>query len=262
MANIYDDGTYLQNNPMLHEEDSLYKADYICGLLESINFTGACVKVLDVGGGAGLVSYEVCNFLHNKGFEVECHAFDLSDDMLAIQQKNNPYITRTGKDISDFLGHGVYDLTLLIDVIEHIDRHQDFSQKIDSISEYFVYNIPIEYNFLDFFRNLLMGLNYYKKQTLFLGHLHFFSVNSAKNFVRSHHILCRWIFPDYYGHLLSSSDSSYVKQRARFLRNFELRISNFIYTYMKKLSPWLIHTSIFILASSSSLRVKNEKIDR
>jgi len=257
MSNIYKNGIYLHNNPSLHQEDSEYKSFYICNLLEKINFKSKNIKILDVGGGAGLISKSVCSYLERKGFDLECHAFDLSEEMLLIQKKNNPYITFTSSNSTDFYCKNYYDVTLLIDVIEHIEEKDTFANFIDNITNYVVYNIPVEHNLADWLRNLFMLGKYYKKMTLAVGHIHFFSLFSAKKFVESHHRIQNWTFPNYYGHLLNSNHPNYVSQRKRIIRSVEFHISNLIYKYLKKLSPLLIHTSIFILASSRSF--KNSK---
>ena len=48
MTDIYQDGTYIDNNPSLHREDSEYKSRYIRTLLEGLRFDGSPIRVLDM----------------------------------------------------------------------------------------------------------------------------------------------------------------------------------------------------------------------
>ncbi|WP_319245547.1 methyltransferase domain-containing protein [uncultured Propionivibrio sp.] len=250
-SDIYRDGTYLRNNPTLHSEDSSYKFAYICRLLERCTFPETSVCVLDVGGGGGIISALVCEKLAQQGLHVECHAFDLSPEMLAQQRANNRYITLASSDFGEICQQR-YDLALLIDVIEHIPDNGPVADDIDEIARQVIYNIPIERNLLDWLRNLYMKRRYYAQQMTSLGHVHFYSYGSAKRFVREHHRPVASIFPDYSGHLLESDFPDYVVQRANQLRGFELRISRLIYWCLKPLAPWLIQGSLFILAESRS----------
>lgn len=252
MTNIYQDGTYLEKNPSLHEEDSEYKFSYIRKLLLDVRPEGERFRVLDIGGGAGLVAAQVCQFLSTKGVPVECHAFDLSTDMLAKQKANNPFVTLATSDFKEIKNCGAYDLALLIDVIEHIPDNDSIADEVDRLSSYVIYNIPIEYNLLDWLRNIYLSGRYYASQTASIGHVHFFSVSSAKKFIRAHHRMLRYSFPDFSGHLLDSHHPDYVKQRANSLRRAELRFSRFVYKWFNWLAPWLIQGSLFVLAERST----------
>ena len=250
MVNIYQDGTYLENNPSLHEEDSEYKSHYIRRLLKDLHFDSEPVRVLDIGGGAGIISTQICQFLSAGGCRVECHAFDLSVDMLATQKANNPFLTLATSDFEQIRRSGKYHLTLLIDVIEHIPDNASLADEVNIISQYVVYNIPIERNLFDWLRNIYFSGGYYKSQTASIGHIHFFSASSAKHFVRKHHSVIEMAIPDFSGHLLASPHLAYVKQRNSRLRLAELCLSQFIYRRLNWLAPWLIQGSLFILAGS------------
>jgi hypothetical protein len=248
-GNIYRDGTYLRNNPTLHGEDSNYKFAYIRRLLKRCAFAGPSVRILDVGGGCGTIAALLCEHLAQQGLQVECHAFDLSLDMLEQQRANNQYNTLVTSDFAE-IREQRYDLALLIDVIEHISDNGPVADDIDSIARHIIYNIPIELNLFDWMRNLYMRRRYYVAQTESLGHVHFYSFLGVKRFVRKHHLLIDTIFPDYPGHLLESEFPDYVAQRTNRLRGLELSISRMIYRFLKPFAPWLIQGSLFILADS------------
>ncbi len=248
MSDIYVDGTYIQNNPSLHEEDSLYKFAYIRELLQGMTFPGKRIRILDVGGGAGAISADVCRLLSQAQIEVECHAFDLSQEMLSVQKGNNPFITLATSDFEEIKNSGNYDLALLIDVIEHIPDNEKFADEIDRLARFIIYNIPTERNLLDWLRNLYMRGQYYVSQTKSLGHIHFFSAGSAKRFVMKHHKFRKSIFPDFSNHVLQSPHVDCVRQRLNALRRAELTISRLIYKWLKWLAPWIIQGSLFVLA--------------
>ncbi len=251
IGNIYSDGTYLRNNPTLHGEDGEYKFVYISRLLARCSFVGPSVRILDIGGGGGGIALLVCQHLAQQGLEVECHAFDLSPEMLIQQRANNPYNTLATSDFA-LIREQRYDLALLIDVIEHISDNGPVADDVDRIARHVIYNIPIERNLFDWLRNLYMKRRYYALQTESLGHVHFYSYGGAKRFVRTHHRPVDWISPDYPGHLLESSFPDYVLQRKNRLRGLELSISRLIYRHLKPLAPWLIQGSLFILADSKA----------
>lgn len=251
-GNIYSDGTYLRNNPTLHGEDSAYKFKYIERLLSRCSFTNPVVRVLDIGGGTGIIAALVCRRLAKMGIQVECQSFDLSPEMLVQQRANNPYNTLATSDFSQ-IREQRYDLALLIDVIEHIPDNGSLADDVDRIAKHVIYNIPIEHNLFDWLRNLYMKQQYYAVQTASLGHVHFYSYYSAKRFVRARHELADWIFPDYPGHLLESDFPDYVMQRSNRLRRMELLISRFIYRYLRPLAPWITQGSLFMRAKSRVL---------
>ena len=248
MTDIYRDGTYVKNNPSLHEEDSEYKVRYIRALLERLRFESDPIRVLDIGGGAGIVAAQVCRYLSAGGARVECHAFDLSPDMLAAQRRNNPYLSLATSNFDQIKAFPGYDLALLIDVIEHIPENGRMADEVDRLSRYVLYNIPTERNLLDWLRNIYTGGRYYPLQTASLGHVHFFSAATARRFVASHHRLRYWLFPDFSGHVLRAPHPDYVWQRENRLRRAELSLSRFVYRYLKPIAPYLIQGSLFILA--------------
>lgn len=248
---IYRNGVYIQNNPSLHMEDAAYKFGYIKHALDRCLLVGPVIRVLDVGGGTGAIAALVCQHIAERGFQVECHAYDLSVEMLDQQRTNNSFTTVATADFGE-IQHQSYDLALLIDVIEHIPENKEVATDIDRIARNIIYNIPTERNLFDLIRNFYLK-GHYAMQTATLGHLHFYSYRSAKRFVRKHHKLVCWVFPDYAGHLLQSQFPGYVKQRASRLRKFELVMSYYIYRYLNPLAPWIIQGSLFILAQSRTL---------
>jgi 2-polyprenyl-3-methyl-5-hydroxy-6-metoxy-1,4-benzoquinol methylase len=159
VTEIYNNNQYISNNPNLHTEDSLFKFNNLKKYLEKIEIFDNKIKILDVGGGAGILGKYVVTYFEDKNVIVKIDALDLSFEMLNIQKLNNPNISnRYNCSIEDF-SESNYDLTLMIDVIEHIPNNVLAAEKLNRISKYIIYNIPIEFNFFDLLKSFLTLIN-------------------------------------------------------------------------------------------------------
>ena len=94
MTDIYNNNSYLEKNPTLHTEDSEFKFENIKRFLSSIVVKYNRIKILDIGGGAGIIGKLVLEFFLDSGIIVTFHSLDLSKQMLKIQLKNNPQIKK------------------------------------------------------------------------------------------------------------------------------------------------------------------------
>ncbi len=93
---LYLSGAYLRNNPTLHSEDSAWKAKIIYPFLDRVVALRDApqLKVLDVGGGAGLLLRMIGDYLtHKHGRSVAKCALEYSTQMLEVQKANNPDLT-------------------------------------------------------------------------------------------------------------------------------------------------------------------------
>lgn len=250
---IYSDGTYAKFNPTLHVEDSAYKMSYIENLLKNIEWNQTAVSILDIGGGAGELGRMVCDWFVANGYTVSMSALDIANEMIDVQKINNPYIKETYVGNLELLGDKKFDLVLMIDVIEHIENCDQFADRLNNHSRYIVYNIPTEINLVDILRNIAMCKRYYSLQTESLGHVHFFSVNSAAKFVALHHELVKTIFSKYALYVLTSTHSDYVNQRRIRIRRIELIISVMIQKLLPSFAPYIIQGSLFCLSKSKPI---------
>ena len=140
---IYNDDSYIRNNPTLHSEDSKFKFKNILSFLRSIDVKNDKIRILDVGGGAGLLGKMVMEYFIKKNIKVTFHSLDLSEEMLKIQKKNNPKIQKLINLPIEECRESNYDLILMIDVIEHIPGKNSAANKLNKLSRYIIYNIPI-----------------------------------------------------------------------------------------------------------------------
>ena len=246
---IYQSGEYIDKNPTLHDEDASFKVNNIINIFESsIDLKQKKkIKILDIGGGNGSVGFLFSQYLKEKRYEFEFHAIDMSEEMLKIQKKCNPFLKQIFfgdiKNLND-----KYDLVLLIDVIEHIEDYKIFTNNLKEISSYAIYNIPIEKNLFDLFRNFYFKGKYYKNQFTTLGHVNFFSFKSAIFYLNSNFKLLNYKFVPYANHILKSNFHEYISQRKSKIRLAELKISKFISKYFKIISPYVIQGSLYSLS--------------
>ena len=118
MIQIYEDGTYLDNNPLWHEEDSPWKAKQIRSIIEknSLNLKSIC----EIGCGAG----EILNQLSEQyaddkefvGYGISPQAFKLCNK----KSKNNLIFK-----LSDLLEDTAvyFDIVMAFDVFEHVEDY-------------------------------------------------------------------------------------------------------------------------------------------
>lgn len=160
LKNLYLTDEYILKNPSIHEEDSPWKINKIIPLINNFisNFNKNEVFLLDVGGGAGLILNAVADYIKdNFTINVNKFAIDLSPGILKIQKKNNPDLIKIlNQDIrkTSFLNKEI-DLTLMIDVLEHVPNPIEALVELRRISRYVILKVPLEDNLYLNILNLL-----------------------------------------------------------------------------------------------------------
>src|SRR5208283_1226544 len=113
MDNIYNNGTYLENNPSWHVEDSPWKAANILKMIRNNNIDPNLV--CEIGCGAGEILIHLSKRLGQHvifhGYEISKQAYDL------CVQTNNDRVTYFLKDMLSSQDRDYYDLILIIDLI-------------------------------------------------------------------------------------------------------------------------------------------------
>lgn len=174
---IYNNQTYLSNNPTWHEEDAEFKADRIEKLLRkhSITFKRVC----EVGCGSG----EILVQLQNRFPEVSSWVgYDISNDAISIaEKKTNEKLTFELQDIAQVDSSVSYDLMLVIDVIEHLENYFSFLDTISEKSRYFVFHIPLDMCVWSLLRE---GMLIESKKRV--GHIHNFTEDFIKSILNDH----------------------------------------------------------------------------
>jgi ubiquinone/menaquinone biosynthesis C-methylase UbiE len=189
-SNIYYSGEYIRKNPTLDVEDTPWKLKKIIPLLDKfISQTSLTkVKILDVGGGAGLFLKGISDYLRTKNINVEQYALDLSAEMLQIQKENNADIKSVfvGSIEKTSFKDKEVDLVLMIDVLEHVPDTAAALKELSRISKYVIFKVPLEnnlyYNILNLIKLGRLRLDIFQK----VGHLHFYTFRKLRRQLEVH----------------------------------------------------------------------------
>jgi hypothetical protein len=173
MSDMYVDGEYSRQNPTWDVEDAPWKADLIFRMLEKHQLNPG--SVCEVGCGCGEILFQLqqrmdpaCTF---TGYDISPQAIGLcgprANDRLQFRCRN-------------FLEEDdVYDLILLVDIIEHLEDYFRFLRIIGQKSRYVVLHIPLE-----MFVLAVLYPQFHRGQRAKVGHLHYFSRDTALELLR------------------------------------------------------------------------------
>ncbi|MFD2720227.1 class I SAM-dependent methyltransferase [Hymenobacter monticola] len=165
MQDIYNDRTYLANNPTWHEEDAPFKAERILRLLRRHPVPRA--TVCEVGCGSGEVLVQLAAQLPGSTFT----GFDISEDALALAApKQTARLRFEQHDLAAQPVTEPYDLLLVIDVIEHLPNYFQFLEGIASASRYTVFHIPLDLSLWSLLREQMLI-----ESKARVGHIHNFT---------------------------------------------------------------------------------------
>lgn len=168
--NIYEDGTYLSNNPNWHEQDSSWKAEKIDRLLKK---NGICPSTLcEVGCGAGGILSWLSQHYGNKtmfsGYEISPHAFEI------CRKKMSGNLNYFHKNLFDDNGAMLFDVIMAIDVFEHVEDYFGFLRRLREKGTYKVFHIPLDLSVQTILRSSPI-----MKQRTSVGHIHYFTKETA-----------------------------------------------------------------------------------
>jgi cyclopropane fatty-acyl-phospholipid synthase-like methyltransferase len=166
---IYEDGTYFNNNPTWHEEDSPWKAKQIEMMLKKNNIDP--LTICEVGCGAG----EILNCLVNtsntnivfSGYEISPQAFKICKK----KEKENLHFFL--KDLLDE-SNTSFDVVMAIDVFEHIEDYLGFLRRLRTKGKYKILHIPLDLSV----QTVLRSYPILDKRASW-GHLHYFTKETA-----------------------------------------------------------------------------------
>jgi cyclopropane fatty-acyl-phospholipid synthase-like methyltransferase len=169
MKNIYDDGTYLNNNPSWHEDDSAWKAKQIVKIIEKNNLNPE--RICEVGCGAGEIlnqlSMQYADDKEYIGYEISAHAIKL------CTKKQKPNLKFKLRDILED-GDVYFDILMAIDVFEHVEDYFTFLRKLKDKAEYKIFHIPLDLSVQTVFRASPILKKRYE-----IGHIHYFTKDTA-----------------------------------------------------------------------------------
>ena len=170
MNKIYENGTYLDNNPTWHEEDSQWKAKYIATIIKRNNLVPS--TICEIGCGAG----EILNRLQTEfgdkvifsGYEISPQAFELCN------RKSKHNLQYFPKSLLDEKKETIFDVVMAIDVFEHVEDYRGFLRELKERGKYKVFHIPLELTVQTVLRSSPL-----LKSRLSFGHIHYFTKETA-----------------------------------------------------------------------------------
>jgi cyclopropane fatty-acyl-phospholipid synthase-like methyltransferase len=168
MNNIYEDGTYLENNQTWHEEDSPWKAQQIAKIMKrnSLNPSTVC----EVGCGAG----EIINQLSLDKTDTQFYGYEISPQAYSLcGKKSKDNLSFFLKDLFED-NEQYFDVVMAIDVFEHVDDYFGFLRKLRKKGEYKIFHIPLDLSVQTVLRSspILNGRES-------VGHIHYFTKETA-----------------------------------------------------------------------------------
>ncbi|HEX4203756.1 MAG TPA: methyltransferase domain-containing protein [Ktedonobacteraceae bacterium] len=180
---IYTNGEYLQRNPGWHVAAASWKAQAILRMMTKHGIDPQTVCEIGCGSGEILRLLQThldisCTF---SGYEISPQAYDM-----ATSRENE----RLHFHLADFqeMDRSVYDLILLIDVVQHFENWFGYLKKIKAQSTYKILQLPLDVFVFSALRNEL--INYHRAA----GHLHFFTKDVALELLRE----CGYEVVDYW----------------------------------------------------------------
>jgi hypothetical protein len=165
-AQIYVDGTYLENNSTWHVEDSPWKAEQILKIFSKNNISPH--KICEVGCGAGEILRQLSlkmpstNFV---GYELSPQAFEL------CKTRESEKLHYALKNIIE--ENVFFDGLLCIDVFEHVEDYIGFLKALKSKATYKIFHIPLDISVL----TVLRGSMVMSRKSV--GHIHYFTPETA-----------------------------------------------------------------------------------
>ena len=169
--NIYKNGSYLENNPTWHVEDSPWKAQQIARILRANNISPS--TACEVGCGAGEIleclSVAFGNNVTLSGYEISPQAFEICRKKETQSLKFH---------LTDFFDGGervpTFDVVMAIDVIEHVEDYLGFLHQLRTKGTYKIFHIPLDLSVQAVLRSAPI-LN----ARASVGHIHYFTKETA-----------------------------------------------------------------------------------
>jgi len=208
---LYKQGSYLEQNPDWHVEDSAWKARQVASMLSRNKLSPQ--RVCDVGCGAGEVLVELARMLDPgtvfTGYDISPQAIQLAG-------------TRSDAHLSFILGDITvlptprFDLLLALDVIEHVENPFDFLRSLKPHADLAIFHIPLDMTAQAVARNLIIGTCREP-----FGHLHYFQKETAlATLADADYEVIDWLYtPSSFAHAPEGS-------RARLIQGFRRALFN------------------------------------
>ncbi len=176
MKDIYNDQSYLAHNPDWHEKDAPYKAQQITELILEAGLQ--VHKIAEIGTGSGEILVQLAQRFPEAYFQ----GYDISEDALHIAQKKaNNRIGFALESVEAIDRSEDFDISLVIDVLEHIPDYMGFLEGLAGLSPYTIFHIP-----LDLSLRTLMNEAMLIESKNRVGHIHNFTEDFILDMLRDY----------------------------------------------------------------------------
>ncbi len=240
VKNLYITDEYIVKNPSLHEEDSPWKVSKIIPFIDKLFAEHYLAKdeinLLDAGGGAGLILNAISTYIEESyGIQVNKFALDLSLGILEIQKKKNPDLKKAlNEDIcKTSLSDKEMDLTLMIDLLEHVPNPREALEEVKRISKFAILKVPLEDNLLLRTWNFIRRGEPRRSAIETIGHINVYNLGKLKYQIER-----------YQGQILDSYFTNvfhYFQNSEHYKNKMKMRekLINLVAGYVFRLSPKL-----------------------
>lgn len=173
LAEMYTSGEYLEKWPTWHVEISPWSARQIYRMLTRNHLTPQ--SICEIGCGAGEILKQLQTLLpqecHFWGYEISPQAFELA------KSRENERLHFKLADIAQE-PEALFDLMLVIDVLEHVEDCFTFLRSMKPQSPYKILHIPLDLSVRALMRGALPKVREEH------GHIHYFTKELALQMVR------------------------------------------------------------------------------
>jgi len=250
IINFYLTDEYITKNPSLDIEDSPWKVSKIIPLVNKFtkHLNKDEITLLDVGGGAGAILSAISTYIKKKHhIKVNKIALDLSPGMLKIQKKNNPDLKKAlNEDIRQTsLGNKEIDLTLMIDVLEHIPNPTKALKEIKRISKFVIFKVPLEGSLVSRIWNFINRNKPRQHAIKTIGHINVYNLNKLKYQIEKH---TGQILDYYFTNVFEyCQNSPHYKDKIDKKRKLKNLIASYVFKISPKLCSFLFSDFVMIL---------------
>ncbi|MCA9387229.1 class I SAM-dependent methyltransferase [Candidatus Dojkabacteria bacterium] len=165
---------YIEKNPTLHLEDTDKKLKEV---LKVIDYSNNFKSMVDIGCGAGLLTLKL-----KKALKIEnVTGVDLSKHMILHAQNldNSNSIKWINNDFRSLMNLQEFDLSIAIDIVEHVEDDEEILEVLSKISKYSVIKVPLENSVMNRVLNFLNIHDTFtetKNQFGHINHYNFFQI--------------------------------------------------------------------------------------
>lgn len=162
---------YWEKNPSLHLEDAELKFQQVKNFLNKVVLKKK--KILDIACGAGAITNKLQDYFAQTGGEVT--GVDISSTAISFARTHfkGPKF-EIGDATNLQFKNGSYDLVTVFDLFEHLEDYKPVLTKLNGLSEYYIFRLPMEDCLFSSILNLLNNSEFKRLEEKY-GHIHHFN---------------------------------------------------------------------------------------